>query len=239
MKLKEFKIYRDELIANEQRLMGQIADNIDPLNSLQPVALFKVETSEKKEDSDRLIEEMFKDSEDSSESESQEWRAPKRSKVHSEKFNKRKRRLKPGPKRSYKNAELEREIENLLETEDGKVKCTKCNPAKPILKIYYRQHFERIHLNIKNYVCDRCGRKFYSYTSIEEHMNQHLNLQPFSCPFGCGKYFSNKTSRKTHVKHAHTQDYQYVCEICAMKFKERYSLKVNTKLINISTGSLI
>lgn len=224
-KLSDTRIYRDELIKNEQRLMGRVEEFtfVDPL---RPIVQLKVkpEATENDEKQNRLIEEMF----ESDSSEEEEWKAPKRRKSSEKRRRNRSKRhlgpLKPGPKRCYKNPDLDKEIESLPETDDGKVDCSQC--SKPILKIYYRQHMERIHLNIKNYTCDRCARKFYGYTSIEEHMNQHLNLKPFPCPYKCGRWFSNKTSRKTHVKHAHSIDYEYFCEFCAMKFKERYSLKV-------------
>lgn len=229
-KLNDTRIYRDELIKNEQRLMGQQVDDFSFVDPLRPIVQLKIkpELAENYEKQSRLIEGMFES--DSSDNEKEEWKALKRRKSS----DKRKRRnrikrrgtsLKPGPKRCYENPDLDKEIESLPETDDGKVDCSQC--SKPILKIYYRQHMERIHLNIKNYTCDRCGRKFYGFNSIEEHMNQHLNLQPFPCPYKCGRWFSNKTSRKTHVKHAHSIDYEYFCEFCAMKFKERYSLKVS------------
>lgn len=124
----------------------------------------------------------------------------------------------------HENIELDKEIENLLENEDGKVDCSRC--SKAILKIYYRQHMERVHLDIKNFTCDRCGRQFYLFSSLEDHMNQHLNIRPFPCPRNCGLFFTNKTSRKKHVTVIHTTNSEYVCEHCALKFNARHKLRV-------------
>lgn len=117
--------------------------------------------------------------------------------------------------------ELDKEIENLPETRQ--VKCSRC--SKTISKYTYRQHTERVHFNIKNFTCDLCGRKFYQFSSLEQHMNQHLNLRPYSCPVDCGLMFTNENAAKTHYKIVHTSA-EFVCEICAMKFKSRHKLRV-------------
>lgn len=143
--------------------------------------------------------------------------------------NHKKSRLKM-PKNALKSDTLlDDEIENLPKTDDGKVICTKC--FKPVVKIYYRQHIERTHLGIKNYVCDQCDKRFYKYSSIESHMNQHLKIQPFTCPHDCGKHFYNRTSLRTHEKHNHSEEFEFICEKCALRFKERYLLQehISTK----------
>lgn len=127
----------------------------------------------------------------------------------------------------HKNPELDKEIENLPETSDGKVKCSRC--SLKLFKVYYRQHTERVHLNIKNFTCDRCGKKFYLFSTLEEHMNLHLNLKPFECP-KCGECFARKNSVSEHVKLVH-ENSEYICEICAMRFKQRHLLKVRRKNI--------
>lgn len=123
------------------------------------------------------------------------------------------------------------DIENLPTTEDGKVICSQC--SKPVVKIYYRQHIERTHLGIKNYICDQCNKRFYKLSSIESHMNQHLKIQPFTCPHDCGKQFYNRTSLRTHVKHNHSEEFEFICEKCALRFKERYLLQVCIKKISL------
>lgn len=127
-------------------------------------------------------------------------------------------------KRVFNNPDLDKEIENLPDTPDGKVNCSRC--SKEIFKKYYRQHMERIHLNVKNFVCDTCGRTFYSHVAIKEHMNQHLNIKPIPCPFECGEFFANSTAKKKHVISNHVGYSEYICEICAKKFKEKHKLQV-------------
>lgn len=126
--------------------------------------------------------------------------------------------------RQSKYPELDREIENLPYTESGKVNCSKC--SKEVFKKYYRQHMERIHYKVKNFICDKCGRKFYKCSEIEDHMNKHLGIKPYSCSYECGMSFSIKASLKKHIQSRHTEGAEFICEICALKFKEKKYLKV-------------
>lgn len=137
--------------------------------------------------------------------------------------------LQPGRKRNYQDKELDIEIENLPDNDCKKVKCSRC--SKEIFKKYYRQHVERIHLMVKNFFCDICGRKFYSSVAIEEHMNQHLNLKPIHCPFDCGAFFPSTTARKNHLKREHSEFSEIICEFCASTFKDKHRLKVKFYLL--------
>lgn len=86
------------------------------------------------------------------------------------------------------------------------------------------QHAERLHLGIHNFKCDMCSKKFYRKSSILCHMHIHLNIQPYNCPKNCGKAFYSKTAMHLHTKFHHTKHHEYICEICAMKYKQRYLL---------------
>lgn len=137
---------------------------------------------------------------------------------------------KPKAKRKRKPKKLEKgkpddEYDKLPTNADGKVICPHC--SKPFLRMYIHQHIERIHLALKDYFCDKCGRNFYKRSSIESHMNQHINIQPFKCPKkNCDKKFFNRTSVRTHIIKSHTKEANFICEICASSFKEKYMLKV-------------
>jgi hypothetical protein len=138
----------------------------------------------------------------------------------------------------HDNPELDKEIENLP---DGKVNCPRC-PAV-IAKCYYREHTERVHLNIKNFICDRCGKEFYLFPTLEQHMNIHLKpfiiLKPFECELKCGEFFARKSAMKAHVEEVHLERSLLICEICAMKFNSRYKLKVRKSDLKIRIIILI
>lgn len=126
--------------------------------------------------------------------------------------------------RQSKYPELDEEIKNLPDTKNGKVNCSKC--SKEVFKKFYRKHMVAVHF--RNLTCDRCGRKFISRSSIEDHMNQHMGIKPYTCPFNCGASFGHNTSKYIHIKIHHTQRENpvFICEICACKFKSKNSLKV-------------
>lgn len=159
---------------------------------------------------------------------SDEW--PEEPREIPKRKNRKKKKYIRRPKEEYedrpKNPELEREIENLPDTETGRVNCSRC--SKEVYKKYYRQHMERVHLRINRYACDCCGKKFYSRWAIEEHMNQHLNIKPLPCPFECGEFFASTTAKKKHAKkHLETEKPEYICELCGQKYKEKSRLQVS------------
>lgn len=214
------------MIANELVLMRQLESSTFINISDDLSHQVKIESQEIISDDEvgDFVEEMFKSSS------SDEWVPDELATTSKTKF-KKKRKSREKHKKSAKNdlKSDDDDIENLPTTDDGKVICTQC--SKPVVKIYYRQHIERTHLGIKNFICDQCDKRFYKYSSIESHMNQHLKIQPFTCPHECGKQFYNRTSLRTHVKHNHTEEFEFICEKCALRFKERYLLQehISTK----------
>lgn len=121
------------------------------------------------------------------------------------------------------------EIEKLPQTEDGRVICALC--TTPILKTYYRQHLERKHKFMKNYSCDLCGKQFFNFKPLENHMNVHLFQKPFPCTHeGCDKNLTSKKTLREHIKRCHKQS-EFTCEICAKSYKMRWLLMVSLILI--------
>jgi hypothetical protein len=114
-------------------------------------------------------------------------------------------------KRTYEDPELDREIENLPDTESGWVNCSKC--YRKVSKKLYRRHMERFHLDVKHMLCDKCGKKFYSHLMIEEHMNTHLGIKTYS-------------SKNKLAENSESKNHQLICELCAKPFKDNYNLKV-------------
>jgi hypothetical protein len=56
--------------------------------------------------------------------------------------------------------------------------CLKCNyKSKKLHKV--REHFESVHLMIRNFFCDLCEYKSYKRKNISRHMKVHL--KPFEC----------------------------------------------------------
>lgn len=62
-------------------------------------------------------------------------------------------------------------------------------------------HKNRVHLDIRNFICSTCGRAFTSKTNLSQHERVHTGEKPFKCNVeGCDQSF------KTHsAKYAHHQ----------------------------------
>ena len=78
------------------------------------------------------------------------------------------------------------------------------------------------------YLC-QCGRRLKTWDSFQAHSMIHRGLKPYSCPV-CKKGFLSSSSRKTHVRHVHSDDRPYRCVYCDEKFKSSSSRDVHTRL---------
>lgn len=129
-----------------------------------------------------------------------------------------------GRKRIYINPELDAEVQNLPDTHNGKVNCFRCD--KEVFKKFYRFHVERSHLNVRNFICDICGRKFYSRIAIVDHMNLHMGIKPYECPFECDIKFASTATRRNHIRNFH-EERKFVCEVCGKEFVDKRKMNVS------------
>jgi uncharacterized Zn-finger protein len=130
----------------------------------------------------------------------------------------------PPPRRKYNT----KKFKHLKRTGDGKIICEYCE--KPIIKTYYQNHIQRLHLNVKNFTCDACGKEFFKKSSLVSHMHLHLNSRPFHCPHeGCPKAFLSSTALGTHVRFHHTSFNEYVCVTCGKGYKQKRLLEEHVR----------
>ena len=50
--------------------------------------------------------------------------------------------------------------------------------------------------------CDRCPKGFADKNRLDDHMNVHLGIKPWSCD-KCGQTFVNDSNRRAHIKSVH------------------------------------
>ncbi|KAG5666440.1 hypothetical protein PVAND_014468 [Polypedilum vanderplanki] len=105
-----------------------------------------------------------------------------------------------------------------------KIICEYC--SKLVIKNYYQSHIQRLHLGIKNFTCDCCGKSFFKKSSLASHMHLHLNSRPFKCSHdGCEKSFLSSTALGTHIRFHHTTFNEYVCKTCLKGYKQKRLLE--------------
>ncbi|KAL1230949.1 Zinc finger and BTB domain-containing protein [Trichinella spiralis] len=50
-----------------------------------------------------------------------------------------------------------------------------------------------------NYFCELCNKDFPTCSRYQMHMNIHLGIRPFACQT-CGKRFNNRGAKHNHMK---------------------------------------
>ncbi|ELU15767.1 hypothetical protein CAPTEDRAFT_167265 [Capitella teleta] len=100
--------------------------------------------------------------------------------------------------------------------------CPKCDYATSRKENYLR-HMNNIHLPVRPYLCDTCGKSFKRQDSLRTHAAVHLDRTkrqfPFKC-YVCQKGLRSKAHLKEHLT-THSSQRAYLCEICGAAFKTR------------------
>lgn len=81
-------------------------------------------------------------------------------------------------------------------TREAKYQCTSCSKAFRWPGDLTR-HNKIVHKGIKNYVCEKCGKKFGSRSALDQHKHSHSELRPFEC-MGCHKCYKSKKDLNQH-----------------------------------------
>lgn len=120
-----------------------------------------------------------------------------------------------------------------------------------------KRHVDRVHLNIKKYLCNECGKRFKGRDAfiyhvkrhadphgrdfechicnkqiatekgLEIHLRTHTGLKPYVCET-CGKGFAQKGNMQSHQA-IHVDDRPFECEECHKTFKKKFDLYKHRK----------
>nr|XP_015834138.1 PREDICTED: zinc finger protein OZF isoform X23 [Tribolium castaneum] len=119
------------------------------------------------------------------------------------------------------------EEKHAAEYKTNKFKCEFCDKTF-LQEKYLRQHHVRIHIDGgQKFVCDLCGKRVSSRTSLRDHLLMHSGQKPIKCKL-CGKGFVLKTTLKSHMR-THTGDRPYVCKECGKAFTQKAALNTHMK----------
>ena len=90
-----------------------------------------------------------------------------------------------------------------------------------------RAHYKKCIAKKKWFLCELCGGRFGSVSSLRKHERVHSGEKPHQCRF-CDKTFSRTNTLRIHERQ-HTGETPYVCDQCGSGFKQRVSLVTHMK----------
>lgn len=93
-----------------------------------------------------------------------------------------------------------------------------------------REHIDKKHLKIKNYVCDLCPMRFYQKQDLKRHIVRHIpkEFRDFSATCDeCGKVLFNRFTLKSHKELVHQKIRRFSCELCGKLYESKFRLKVH------------
>ena len=98
------------------------------------------------------------------------------------------------------------------EIKKERIQCHLCN--KSLSKIKLMEHISKVHENIRNHKCEKCGKSFLSNAHLRRHRSVHENeFQNHKCDI-CKKVLSSKTYLLKHMKMVHGNE----CDTCTEIF---------------------
>lgn len=114
---------------------------------------------------------------------------------------------------------------------NAKYECYICKKRYKELK-YLRQHFTLSHLPNDGFLCEICGKKYLSRSSLYLHNKHCKNAEEklFECKI-CNAIFKRKRDLKDHLEAMHLKLFQYFCLKCGHQL--RWRQQICTKKITI------
>nr|CAD7406550.1 unnamed protein product [Timema cristinae] len=105
-------------------------------------------------------------------------------------------------------------------------------------KTRYYTHI-RMHSNVKNYICDKCGKSFTRYNELNSHLISHSSDINYNCAV-CNKGTKTRTMLMHHIKTKHPQTMglpetlgwpqKFPCSICNKKLSCKNTLTMHMQM---------
>ncbi len=117
----------------------------------------------------------------------------------------------------------------------GEFQCDNCGKSF-MTKRLLQQHFENIHLKIKNLKCEVCGRQFYYQSNLNKHKTRMYpassGTPKLQCNI-CGKIVSDL---KQHVEQVHSvSPVPLVCKVCNKTFTNKIAFRSHERYAHEKT----
>ncbi|XP_033113222.1 zinc finger protein 91-like [Anneissia japonica] len=104
--------------------------------------------------------------------------------------------------------------------------CDSCGKAFPT-KFKLNRHILCVHNPVKAFACthEGCERKFSRKDKLKDHLNTHLEVEPFKCTY-CSKGFYRSDNLRDHEV-LHTRNYRFKCNLCSKGYMRPKLLEVH------------
>lgn len=91
------------------------------------------------------------------------------------------------------------------------------------------QHKQSVHLDLRPFFCDICGKKCKTKGQLKNHQSRHSDERPFKCQ-KCPSTFKLKFDLSEHESKTHTSADPLTCNVCGKLFKGKSTLRVHMAL---------
>ena len=103
----------------------------------------------------------------------------------------------------------------------------------------YRIHIKAVHDNIRDEICDECGRGFKRKYTLKMHVKQvHSELKDHACQ-ECGRGFKVLGSLKKHEKAVHHKKKSHTCDACKKGFSSLQQLRSHDEVQNLKRKKVV
>ncbi|KAK4883131.1 hypothetical protein RN001_006450 [Aquatica leii] len=135
-----------------------------------------------------------------------------------------------------------------------KFKCDQCD-GRFNSNASLSQHTITVHTDIKDHICETCGKRFSSQTAMRVHIKSHSDKRLYPCKLCnyagrtasaiyvhmsthandlcvceiCSKTFKSTRNLNDHLRRSHTKEKKHQCTYCDKKFVDKYMLSVHIR----------
>jgi len=112
--------------------------------------------------------------------------------------------------------------------------CTECG-RECIYPSALKQHIKEYHMNIRDAMCELCGKSYPNDRALRKHLKTHAIQREHVCP-DCGKDFLTSTKLNEH-RRVHTGAKPFQCKVCAYRAGKKENVQAHVKKVHsIQTG---